>query len=922
MKNHIRIIFACLLFVTGLHAQTFRGLSVKDGLPELIVNAIYKDSTGYVWMGTNSSVVRFDGIGFKHYALDGNDEWKKEVSVIAGMPGNEVWVGNNTGLWRIEGDSVVRLFADRINARVFAMTHDEQGTCYVGTDRGLWICRGDSAKQVLVDPNVFSLANKIKGVALDKTDHLWMITDTSLYRMSLSNQIVTVYEPEEIPALGMFTCVYTTGEEVYLGTQLQGILLFNPRTAQFAPWVNVGHVTSLSGDDSATLYVGSNGDGIYFISTRDKKVLRNIRHNPHSSDGLRSNSVYSLLVDREGIIWAGLFQFGVDYSLYQRSLFTTWQPACMKAGFTNYAVRSMEITPDEQLVGTRDGLFYFRESRGICRDFTEEMRSPLVYCTHVSQGKYYIGTQKGMYVFNPQEGVLRDFFPDIPDPFISGQIFSITSDREGNLWVGTSNGVYSFAGGKLKYHFHTRNSRLSSNSVYCVYFDSANRGWFCTGAGVGLMPANGERLIVDAIADARINSNLIRTVYEDTDKNLYFLPNKGNLLFCDFELTQFQEVRNTPFDNKKLEFIIEDEEHWLWIGTNDGLYRYDKSGNTVSYNFSDGIPTPIFLSCPPKKCAEGALWFGSSRGVFYTDLKRINGNLNYPYALGVTSVSLNGGQVPFSYDNSKKSYIARFDAPGAITFHFSNFSYTDPQYMVYECKLEGVDDYWKSVTGESSVTYHSLSAGSYQLLLRNPGSSNSMIRLHFTVSSDTGWWLYAINILLLIAAACLGGYYVRRKLMPASATAKLRQLADSNGEKESSNSRKTATRYESKYRTANISTEECELLVGKLKQLMQDEKPYVESDFQATDLARMLGISIFKLSYLFNQHLKTTYYDYINDYRIREFKSLVDKKEFKYYTINSLMERCGFTSHSSFSRSFKSITGYTPSEYIKLYGKQ
>ena len=83
----------------------------------------------------------------------------------------------------------------------------------------------------------------------------------------------------------------------------------------------------------------------------------------------------------------------------------------------------------------------------------------------------------------------------------------------------------------------------------------------------------------------------------------------------------------------------------------------------------------------------------------------------------------------------------------------------------------------------------------------------------------------------------------------------------------------------------------------------------------------MLGRSAHTLSYLFNQHLNRNYYDYINDYRIEEFKRLINEDEYSKYTLSALAELCGFSSRASFFRYFKKTTGITPNEYIRSIGK-
>lgn len=102
---------------------------------------------------------------------------------------------------------------------------------------------------------------------------------------------------------------------------------------------------------------------------------------------------------------------------------------------------------------------------------------------------------------------------------------------------------------------------------------------------------------------------------------------------------------------------------------------------------------------------------------------------------------------------------------------------------------------------------------------------------------------------------------------------------------------------------------------------MRKEKPYKNPNLKIADLAASVNASPQTLSYLFNQYLNLNYYDYLNDYRIEEFKSLMAQEEYAKYTITALAELCGFSSRASFFRYFKKITGITPNEYIRSMGK-
>lgn len=130
MKNILRFIFILFLIFLSLpifsRSYAFRGLSVTEGLSDLVVNVIYKDSLGYVWLGTGNSLECFDGIHFKHYLIPGSDEKLKRVNVIAEMPGNELWMGNGSGLWRVskQKNSLEPIARETIGYAVRSLLHD------------------------------------------------------------------------------------------------------------------------------------------------------------------------------------------------------------------------------------------------------------------------------------------------------------------------------------------------------------------------------------------------------------------------------------------------------------------------------------------------------------------------------------------------------------------------------------------------------------------------------------------------------------------------------------------------------------------------------------------------------------------------------------------------------------------------------
>lgn len=922
ISKYIILLFLLFGFLPGYSLPSvFRGLSVTEGLSDLVVNALYKDSIGYVWIGTGNSLERFDGTRLKHFLISGANEKIKRVNAIAEMEGNQIWMGNGMGLWRVntEKDILEPIAAETLHYGVRTLLPDGKGTLYIGSEAGLFIYKNGNLEQKLIDPNVLSASNIITGLSLSEDGILWIATNDGLYSLTLADKkIVPYHNIVEDKHFCSYNNITRIGNVLYLGTMGQGIISFDTQTHKFRPFIDVGCnvISSLSGDGKDMLYVGTDGNGVHFISTKQMKVLRSLRHEPGKDESIRSNSVYSLLVDRDGLIWIGFYQLGLDYSLYQSGLFSTYS-YLPYFDSKDMPVRSIAITEHEKLVGSRDGLFYINEEQRRFKNFkSPELRSSMIFCIYKFQDKYYIGTYGGgMYIFNPADLTIHDFEPNEPQPFMRGQIFSIKADNKDQLWIGTSMGLYCYKDGKRIKQYTSANSKLPEGNVYEIYFDSTHKGWICTENGMCIWDPSSESLKTDIFPENFIHKEKIRVVYEDSDHNLYFLPDKGSMCISDLSMSRFRRLQpDTQLEGKDGMFILEDDEKWLWIGTNNGLYRYDKKETFIPYNFIDGIPSSIFTLCPPVQDQQGNIWMGNSKGLIYMNFKQNNQMKRYTYPLTITDIYVNGKKSLHPVvESGKVPEIQLESSQNNLTFHFSGFTYTEPAYMTYEYKLEGEDEDWQILTGKSEITYYDLSSGNYLFKLRYIGNPDSEVRtaVHIAYAVET-WSIIAVSI----ALAFIGYIYYQRKRKARQTKNIQIQLPEDVQEPE-----KQEKTVELKYKTNKISTEECQRLTEKLEDLMHRDKPYTNPDLKIADLATMLGRSAHTLSYLFNQHLNRNYYDYINDYRIEEFKRLINEDEYSKYTLGALAELCGFSSRASFFRYFKKATGITPNEYIRSIGK-
>lgn len=704
------------------------------------------------------------------------------------------------------------------------------------------------------------------------------------------------------------------GKKLYLGTMDHGLLCFDISTGEFKENIidlGCNVIMSLSSDEKNLLYIGTDGNGVHFVSANNMKIVRSFCYESGNKQAIRSNSVYALLVDREGVIWIGFYQLGLDYTLYQSGLFSTYA-YLPYFDSKEMPVRAIAVSKDEKLIGSRNGLFYIDEKKQRFKSFkVPELRSNMILCIYAFEGKYYIGTYDGgIYILNPSTLTLSDFeTADLKStPFLKGHVFCIKSDDEGSLWMATSMGLYCYRDGKQIRHYTTENSKLPGENVYDICFDSTRKGWICTENGLCIWDPSTNSLKSDMFPEGFIHKDKIRTVYEDSNHELYFLPDKGAIFISDLSMNHFRRMQSgTPLDGKDAMFIIEDHEGWLWIGTNLGLYRYDKKGNFIPYNFVDGLPSSIFITCFPVIDEEGTMWFGNSKGMIYLTSEQNGRKAKWHYPVAITDVLVNGKQSVYAKMSRENNvYKIKLEADQRnLTIRFSGFTYSEPAYMSYKCKMEGIDSDWQLLSGQSEITYYDLLSGNYQFRIHRVDDPESEICLMVTIAPRFNAVMWSVTVLVILIITLAYIYYRRRM--------KRNNLIQSK--------EKQQPVIEEKYRKSNVTEEECRRLAGELELLMQRDRLYVNPNLKIADLAAILNVSTYTLSYLFNQYLDKNYYDYLNDYRIEEFKRLVDKDEYSKYTLTALAELCGFSSRTSFFRYFKKVIGITPNEYIRSIGK-
>lgn len=852
-----------------------RNIGANEGLHDLLVNAIYEDANGLMWFGTSSSLVMFDGINLTLYDIP-NQDGRQRVEAISGN-GQSVYFCTNQSLFHLEHsrDSIHCILQDEIDGVLRDLCLMDNHL-YIATSVGLYDyhVHTHDLQHVLFNPATPSAPqNELRHIRPDSKGNLWLTSKAGLHSVTHTGTISNYYY-SDLPQNG-FTELTVTDSLILLGSFHNGIYGFRIEDAQFRLiYKTVSPIVSLQvkGD---TLLAATDGDGV-FLYDFTHSTSTHLTTSP-SSGGLygggilSSNSVYRALMDSRGILWVGYYQQGLDYTLGQTDQFGIHHTDMLNT--EGMAVRSLAVRGQQRLIGTRQGLYLVDKARHITHTYTDkQLGAKMVFATLYHHNRYYVGTYGGgLYTLDTLGLNLRS----VSSPYIGHEIFSLCADPQGRLWVGSDIGFAVLQGDKVVRHFNADNSILPPGLGYCVYFDHMQRGWLCTAGGVVLYDAQGDSLTTAPLPDDFPEMMVVRSIYNDRYNRLFFMPDKGYTYVVDSLLNPVTDFPSLPEDNL---FMIEDSTGQLWMGTKLGLFSL-RDNSLHQYGFANGLPSSIFTLCQPAIDHEGTVWFGNSNGLIY---------------LKPDSVRLLAGKRPvFITHHSLRNK--------SLSVRFSDLRYSAPHASVFEYRLDGEDDAWQVLTARNEVVYSYLSAGKYYFRVRVAGEPDTETVLPVLVPLSPWTWCALLLLLALLLSAYPLYRLYRRRLVQASDVVATAEVA------------------RSKYANVSIPEQTLDDMHRRMDELMVRDRIYLRADLKIAEIAAMLDVPTYQLSYLFTQHMQTTFYDYLYHFRIEEFKLRVRNGDIKRYTVESLAEQCGFNSRASFFRNFKREVGMTPNEFIKSH---
>lgn len=872
-----------------------KGWGVAEGLPQSSVTCLVQTGDGYLWLGTRSGLVRFDGVHFRIFNRWNTAALRADsITVLYEDGGGVLWVGSDggglatldKGRWQSVDTTpgAVEFFGSR---HIRSIYRDRSGAVWAGTDYGLFYLKGNIFTAYRTDHGLPD--NRVTAISENPQGELLLGTASGDFGIWKGERFGSLDTAGELR--GQSVTVIRPDQEGTVWVGGDGGLYYL-REGQLAEYIDAAgtsmeSVRSLWPGRDGTLWIGTDGEGLH--------GRRNDRLFPvMATGGLANHFIYALLEDHEGNLWAGTFTEGL-FRLSRRRV----------ANLLNTTGSPRPIV--NTLLEDRQGILWAgTRKNGLLRIQGGEMRTtaaatgawagiPVRALLEDRHGHLWVGTaSRGIRVI---DGAGPSTVINKESGLASDSINVIFQDRSGAFWVGTDRG--------LDYIENTPNATavpvkaLSDIPVHVIGEDPQSRLWIGTAAGLYYREKDRE---VKVEGGKGIQAAKILSLYIDPASTLW-VGSEGDGLFCLREAKTFRFTVQQGLADNYIFSILEDRQHRLWMSSNQGIFFLHKQELLDS---TVGRAAP--LRCVSLDEADGMLNRQCAGGSQPSAWQAANGLLYYPTVRNIAvvnpaAVRVNEHVPPVSIERVIADNVAVEGEANPVLsgdtrmleFYFTAASFRNPRKIKFRYRLEGYEDEWRQAENgrQRAALYVNLAPGEYTFRVtaaNNDGVWNPEgAQFRFRIGSGRKIFFLAAIFILLGAA----GLYWQSK------------------------SRSLTRKPPEKYKTSALTAERAVELEKKIRELMEAKKIYLDGNLTLKKLSEELMVHPNYLSQIINETFRQSFNDFINRYRIEAARGKLQDPKESHKTILEIAYDTGFYSKSVFNTAFKKFTGMTPSQFRK-----
>jgi signal transduction histidine kinase/ligand-binding sensor domain-containing protein/DNA-binding response OmpR family regulator len=779
-----------------------------------LVNDIYQDSFGFIWVTTEYGLNRFDGLKFATYRHENQNTASMTdnyTHVVFEDKEKHLWIGGLSGLMRYHHDTdtfehiALLRGGKRVVGNVMHITETKDGKIWIATSGQGMFVMGNSDTEAQSIENEYPKANPSYQASL-VTDgqHIWVGTESEgVFMLDVTNRSAMSVEDAAFRGNSVQALALADDGTLFVGTQINGLLRYDAAAKRMVavPYrgENPNPCVSCLLNFNGQLLVGSDGAGIK-VYNPEKDCLEDYV-NSHVPVDLTHSKVHALMGDREGNLWVGLFQKGVARIPQKTDAFTYYGPkSALGNPLGDACIMAICHTSNGHLwVGADNDGLYELDPEGNRLNHYKGNSQRYAPNTVLS---LFEDSQHTLWVGSYNQGITRlsgGQFTLLADSLKDAVVFSIAEGKGKKLYIAL------FGGGFIQYDlvshtahtFHSTKSakddqtrdELPNDWVNALYADREGLIWIGHYKGVSCFnPENETFLTINRRNSLTVGcvgytftEDIYGNVWAGTSDGLYRYNKKTG------QTTHFTEADGLA--NDVVCGLGHDDQGNIWATTYNGMSKYESKVNRfINYYVGDGLQGNDFTHGACFTDAEGTLFFGGPGGVTAIQPNLIAQNAA-PSKVYITDFYVHNQPVYMNTLSGDKPVV---DAPVPEATHFrlayvdntfslalSTMTFDHPEQITYEYKMDEMDGDWTMTEpGANRVTYHNLSPGNYTFRVRavdhGVESEETVIPIHIDAPWYFSWWAlciygaFALFVLWIVVMNLIGRVRNQRNQLKAA----------------------------------------------------------------------------------------------------------------------------------------------------------
>ena len=682
---------------------------MKDGLPQSSVNDIIQTKDSYIWLATYGGLVRFDGESFTTFDRSNTKGMRSDriLSLFEDSHG-AIWLCTEDGFLRFkngECSSFLILQESQIYAPL-KVTEDSSGVLWITVNSKIYRFNDSTFVQVPIIQNTDSSHTEFHHLAGNYLGHgkeIFSTSGDSVFQVVKFDQVLknNIQDVVEFPKGSGIFFFATSGSGI--GRYDHGKTTFftekDGLSSVFVRKLYIDKENNLWGNYFNGL---SKWDGTRFVPFTPIKIKTELEYT-------------DILEDNEGNYWIGTPSRGL-FKVRPAAIFTIG----VEQGLKNDKMLSMMKLNDGKILFATNcgGIYEWKNNRATYSSVNSFLPNLCVWSVFQdSKNRIWFGSRT-LYMTTDLNKRGKNY--DLQDGKIGNEVFAITEDRKGNIWIGSLNGVFIFDGQNFK-KFTTADG-LSYNDTRTLYEDKNGVMWIGTSAGLNTFQNGKIKQIKlrETEKDSLRSEPYIRAIHEEPEGTMWLGSYGDGLIRIKNVKITFISVKDGLFDNI-VSHIVEDESGNYWMGSNRGISRVSKyelndfcdgkrnSVHAFSYGIADGMQSAETNGgFQPNMIYDqtGVIYFPTVNGVVNVATRNVQENTVPPPVL-IEKLLVDGTTLP------NNDMISLPHDSASLEIRFTALSFSEPNKVRFKYKLSGLNDTWFDAGNRRSAFYSKIPPGDY-----------------------------------------------------------------------------------------------------------------------------------------------------------------------------------------------------------------